>query len=132
VLVARARRCGAGCSGAGAPLYCGAACVAAHWPVHREECAEAQLILAREYRDGTAGDAEVEVEVDGVPGQTFAGTVQGLSGATGSRFSLLPPDNASGNFTKVVQRVPVRVELGADALGLVRPGMSAVVTVHVK
>jgi membrane fusion protein (multidrug efflux system) len=74
---------------------------------------------------------EVEVEVDGVPG-TFVGHVQGLSGATGARFSLLPPDNASGNFTKVVQRVPVHIELGADALGAVRPGQSANVTVHVK
>jgi membrane fusion protein (multidrug efflux system) len=75
---------------------------------------------------------EVEVEVDGVPGKTFTGKVQGLAGATGSRFSLLPPDNASGNFTKVVQRVPVHIELGSDALGVVRPGMSAVVTVHTR
>ena len=54
------------------------------------------------------------------------------SAATGSRFSLLPPDNASGNFTKVVQRVPVHVTLPADAVGKVRPGMSAVVTVHTR
>lgn len=74
---------------------------------------------------------EVEVEIDGIPGRTFPGKVEGIASATGARFSLLPPDNSSGNFTKVVQRVPVRIALPADAVGLARPGMSAVATVHV-
>jgi membrane fusion protein, multidrug efflux system len=74
-----------------------------------------------------------EIEVDAYPGVTFHGRVESLAAATGARFSLLPPDNATGNFTKVVQRVPVKIVLDepppAD-----RPlslGMSVVPTVHV-
>ena len=52
-----------------------------------------------------------EVEVDAYPGVKLHGEVESFSGATGARFSLLPPDNATGNFTKVVQRVPVRITL---------------------
>jgi membrane fusion protein (multidrug efflux system) len=51
----------------------------------------------------------VEIEVDAYPGHVFHGRVESLSAATGARFSLLPPDNATGNFTKVVQRVPVKI-----------------------
>ncbi len=54
---------------------------------------------------------KVDVEVDAYPGHTFHGRVESLAAATGARFSLLPPDNATGNFTKVVQRVPVKIEL---------------------
>jgi membrane fusion protein (multidrug efflux system) len=77
-----------------------------------------------------AGQA-VELEVDAFGGRKFHGVVESLSGGTGSRFSLLPPDNASGNFVKVVQRVPVRIrwkEAPADVV--LRAGMSVVVTVH--
>lgn len=74
----------------------------------------------------------VTVQVDAYSGCDIQGHVQSISSATGSRFSLLPPDNATGNFTKVVQRVPVRVAIdkacGADRP--LRPGMSAIV--HVK
>jgi membrane fusion protein (multidrug efflux system) len=52
---------------------------------------------------------KADVEVDAYPGRTFHGRVESLAAATGAKFSLLPPDNATGNFTKVVQRVPVRV-----------------------
>jgi membrane fusion protein (multidrug efflux system) len=52
---------------------------------------------------------KVEIEVDAYPGRTFHGRVESLAAATGAKFSLLPPDNATGNFTKVVQRVPVKV-----------------------
>ncbi|MFZ5439832.1 MAG: HlyD family secretion protein [Myxococcota bacterium] len=73
----------------------------------------------------------VEVEVDAFGGQTFDGVVESLSSGTGSRFSLLPPDNASGNFVKVVQRVPVRIRWKAAAPAVpLRAGMSVVVTVH--
>ena len=72
-----------------------------------------------------------EIEVDAYGGATAIGCVESLSAATGSKFALLPPDNATGNFTKVVQRVPVRLRvkqgLGPDRP--LRPGMS--VTVHV-
>lgn len=71
----------------------------------------------------------VRVKVDAFGGRVFNGHVDSLSAGTGSRFSLLPPDNASGNFTKVVQRVPVLVRLEAHPDVLLRPGMSAYVTV---
>lgn len=54
---------------------------------------------------------EAYVTVDAISGRTFKGTVESISPATGATFSLLPPDNATGNFTKVVQRVPVRIKL---------------------
>lgn len=68
---------------------------------------------------------------DVLPGRTFSGHVASLSPATGSRFSILPAENATGNFTKIVQRVPVRIALDGDAatLGLLRPGLSVTVTV---
>jgi membrane fusion protein (multidrug efflux system) len=78
------------------------------------------------------GDA-VDVEVDAYPGRKLEGKVESLAGGTGSRFSLLPPDNASGNFVKVVQRVPVRVAWVNPPPDLaLRPGLSADVTVRVK
>jgi membrane fusion protein, multidrug efflux system len=68
----------------------------------------------------------VEFTVDAYPGRKFSGRVESLSPATGARFSLLPPDNATGNFTKVVQRVPVKiaVEQPSDTTPPLRPGMS--------
>jgi membrane fusion protein (multidrug efflux system) len=74
---------------------------------------------------------KVEIDVDAYGGYEAEGVVQSLSPATGAKFALLPPDNATGNFTKVVQRVPVRIAITKD-LGPgrpLRPGMS--VTVHV-
>lgn len=59
-------------------------------------------------------DAEVEIKVDAIPGVTFKGKVQSLSKATGAQLSLLPQDNSAGNFVKVRQRVPVRIEFAAD------------------
>jgi membrane fusion protein, multidrug efflux system len=73
----------------------------------------------------------VEIEVDAYPGHPFHGRVDSLSGATGAKFALLPPDNATGNFVKVVQRVPVKIVLDgpADAARPLRAGMSVVATV---
>ena len=72
-----------------------------------------------------------EVEVD-TYGRTLKGTVESLSGGTGARFSLFPPDNASGNYVKIAQRVPVRIALGKVPDGMVlRVGESVVVTVRV-
>jgi len=77
-----------------------------------------------------------EVKLDAFPSQTFRGRIESLSPASGASFALLPPDNATGNFTKVVQRVPVRVTLDADSIrgyeSLITPGMSAEVTVAVQ
>lgn len=72
----------------------------------------------------------VNIETDAFPGQIFHGEIVSLSAATGSRFSLLPPDNATGNFVKIIQRVPIRIKLTDDTnttKGL-RAGMNAVVT----
>jgi membrane fusion protein (multidrug efflux system) len=77
---------------------------------------------------------KVDVEVDAFPDQKIAGIVQSFSGATGAKFSLLPPDNATGNFVKVVQRIPVKIILQADSaiINRLRPGMSVKVVVHTK
>jgi membrane fusion protein, multidrug efflux system len=73
----------------------------------------------------------VEFTVDAYPGRVFHGKVESLSPATGARFALLPPDNATGNFTKVVQRVPVRIAVdpSTDPSAPLRPGMSVQVTI---
>jgi len=74
------------------------------------------------------------VDVDALGGREFHGKVDSLAGATGARFSLLPPENATGNFVKVVQRVPVKIVLdaGQDPEHLLRPGMSVTATVYTK
>src|SRR4051794_2106340 len=73
-----------------------------------------------------------EFTVDAYPGRKFEGRVESLSPATGARFALLPPDNATGNFTKVVQRVPVRIAVDQPSGTPVplRPGMSVDVTIE--
>ena len=72
-----------------------------------------------------------EVRVDVYPGHVFSGRVLEVAPASGSQFALLPPDNATGNFTKVVQRVPVKIALDDSSLTLqLRPGLSAEVTVR--
>ncbi|RWE05440.1 MAG: HlyD family secretion protein, partial [Mesorhizobium sp.] len=74
---------------------------------------------------------KVRITVDAIDGQSFEGTVSSLAPASGAVFSLLPPENATGNFTKVVQRVPVRIDVPADVLktGKLRAGLSVVVAV---
>jgi membrane fusion protein (multidrug efflux system) len=76
----------------------------------------------------------VEFTADAYPGTVFHGRVDSLSGATGARFALLPPDNASGNFVKVTQRVPVKIVITdpADPAHVLRPGMSVDVDVLTK
>ncbi|MFL5470825.1 MAG: HlyD family secretion protein [Gemmatimonadales bacterium] len=73
-----------------------------------------------------------EFTVDAYPGRKFKGRVESVSPATGARFALLPPDNATGNFTKVVQRVPVRIAVDQPAGAPVplRPGMSVDLTIE--
>jgi membrane fusion protein (multidrug efflux system) len=68
----------------------------------------------------------VTITVDGYPGLHVTGTVDSVSPASGQEFALLPPDNATGNFTKIVQRVPVKIDVNLDAtlIGKLRPGMS--------
>jgi membrane fusion protein (multidrug efflux system) len=75
------------------------------------------------------------IVVDGVPGKTYKGTVDSLAAGTGARFSLLPPENATGNWVKVVQRLPVKIRLDSKEGGnphTLRAGMSAYVSIRVK
>ena len=78
----------------------------------------------------------VRLRVDAFPGRIFKGRVESLAPASGAQFALLPPDNATGNFTKIVQRVPVRIALDSQSTGdcedRIVPGMSAVVQVKVR
>jgi len=74
-----------------------------------------------------------DVRIDEYPGKVFHGRVIEIAPASGSQFALLPPDNASGNFTKVVQRVPVKIELDdSNVATTLRPGLSVVATVRTR
>jgi membrane fusion protein (multidrug efflux system) len=77
---------------------------------------------------------KVDITVDAYPDSPVHGSVESFAGATGAKFSLLPPDNATGNFVKVVQRVPVRIKLDSSPAfnTALRPGMSVKVIVHTK
>ena len=78
---------------------------------------------------------QADVEIDGFPGKVFHGKVESISAGTGARFSLLPPENATGNWVKVVQRVPVKILLEQKEVGNPQPlraGMSAVVTIRLR
>ena len=77
---------------------------------------------------------KAEINIDAIPGKTFTGTIESISPASGAQFALLPPDNATGNFTKVVQRVPVKVTFDSSIHGYedrILPGLSAVVKVAI-
>jgi membrane fusion protein, multidrug efflux system len=73
----------------------------------------------------------VEIDVDMFPGKTVHGRVDSLAPASGQEFALLPPDNATGNFTKVVQRIPVKIALDTSSIAL-RPGMSVIPTIQTR
>jgi membrane fusion protein (multidrug efflux system) len=73
----------------------------------------------------------VEIKIDSFDG-TLSGHVDSIAAGTGSRFSLLPPENASGNFIRVTQRVPVKIKIDDRRGHLLRPGMSAEVTIHTR
>jgi membrane fusion protein (multidrug efflux system) len=79
---------------------------------------------------------KVTIKVDAYPDYAFNGTVTSFSPATGARFSILPPDNATGNFVKTIQRLPVKISLDAtndaEKIKLLRPGMNVDVDVHIK
>ena len=83
--------------------------------------------IGRMHVNGTA-----EITADAFPGKKFKGTIVSLSPATGARFSLLPPDNSTGNFVKIVQRIPVKIKLteNAEVIALLRAGMNANVRIN--
>ena len=76
----------------------------------------------------------VEMRVDAYPGKLFKGRVESIQAGTGARFSMLPPENATGNFVKVVQRVPVKIvfDPAPDPAYRLGPGMSVVPVVQVQ
>lgn len=96
------------------------------------------LYLTANYKETQVGlmreGQPVEIEVDALPDASLRGRVDSLSPGTGAQFALLPPENATGNFTKVVQRVPVRirVEAGPEARKVLVPGMSVTATVDTR
>ena len=86
--------------------------------------------------DSIKSGQPVEIKFDAFRGRVFSGHVDSISPASGSQFTLLPPDNATGNFTKIVQRIPVKISLDAESLkgyeSQITPGLSAEVTVGIK
>jgi membrane fusion protein (multidrug efflux system) len=97
------------------------------------------MYITANFKETQMGDLrigeKVDVNVDAFSDTTINGTIESFSGATGAKFSLLPPDNATGNFVKVVQRVPVRIKLDTTDNAFVqnlRAGMSVKVVVHTK
>lgn len=94
-----------------------------------------QVYVDANFKETQVGPLKIgdraSITVDALPGQVFEGRVSGIAGGTGSVFTLLPPDNATGNFTKIVQRVPVRIALAPEATArhVLRPGMSVVVRI---
>ena len=97
-----------------------------------------QLYLEANFKETQLGlmrqGQPAEIEIDALPGMTLHGHVDSLAPGTGAQFSLLPPQNATGNFTKIVQRVPVRIAIDADPSlkKLLLPGMSVGVSVDTR
>jgi membrane fusion protein (multidrug efflux system) len=97
-----------------------------------------QVYIDANYKETQLGRLKpgqpVKITVDAVSGRTINGVIDSVAPASGSVFTLLPPDNATGNFTKVVQRVPVRIRVPASVAreNLLRPGMSVITTVNTK
>lgn len=97
-----------------------------------------QMYLVANFKETQVGQMRAgqtaTIHVDALPGETLKGTVVSLSPGTGSEFALLPPENATGNFTKIVQRVPVRIRLEAppEVLARLMPGLSVEVAVDTR
>ncbi len=97
-----------------------------------------QIYLVANYKETQTGrmvpGQKVEISIDSFPGQSIEGTVDSLAPGTGAQFALLPPENATGNFTKIVQRVPVKILLDANnpLSQRLRPGLSVTASVHIQ
>ncbi len=94
---------------------------------------EEQKWITANYKETQVADMyvgqPVEIRVDAIDGKVFKGRIMAIAGSTGSRFSLLPPDNSTGNFVKIIQRVPVKIEFADKQTGNVVPGMNVNVAV---
>jgi membrane fusion protein, multidrug efflux system len=77
---------------------------------------------------------KVDIIVDAYAKRSIEGAVESIAPASGAQFSLLPPENATGNFTKIVQRLPIRIKVPAEVAreGILRPGMSVVASVRTR
>lgn len=73
-----------------------------------------------------------DITIDAYPGQRLPGTLYEIGAATGSQFSLLPTENTSGNYTKVTQKIPIKIKVPANGSFILKPGMSAIIAVHVR
>lgn len=71
----------------------------------------------------------VDIKIDAIPGKVFKGKIDAIAASTGAKFSLLPPDNSTGNFVKIVQRIPVRISFNQEDLNQVKLGMNALVLI---
>jgi len=99
------------------------------------ELVQSGIWIQANYRETQLGKVhtgdKADVHIDALPGHEFHGHVTEVAPASGSQFALLPPDNATGNFTKIVQRIPVRIALDpGEGLDQLRPGFSAAVVIH--
>jgi len=72
------------------------------------------------------------ITIDAFGGEKYEGTVQSISPASGAEFSLLPPENATGNFTKITQRFPIKISVPPELAAKLRPGLSVVVSVDLR
>jgi membrane fusion protein (multidrug efflux system) len=94
---------------------------------------EGEKWITANYKETQVADMYVgqpaEIRVDAINGKVFKGKIIAIAGSTGSRFSLLPPDNSTGNFVKIIQRVPVKIEFVDEHAGNVIPGMNVTVAV---
>ena len=99
---------------------------------------ETELYLIANFKETQIGRMRpgqpVSIHIDALPDNDIAGTIDSLAPGTGAQFALIPPENATGNFTKIVQRVPVRIRLKLDPAlrAIVRPGLSAEVSVDIR
>ena len=93
--------------------------------------------MFKNYRETQLTNVKVgdtaEIRIDAYPGQVIHGKVVEIAPASGSQFALLPPDNATGNYTKVVQRIPVKIALDdTDLATKLRPGLSVIASVRTR
>lgn len=80
--------------------------------------------------EGIRVGQEVNLEVDAISGRIYKGKIEAISASTGAKFSLLPPDNSTGNFVKIVQRIPVKIRFISNDTDEVKPGMNVLVSVY--
>ena len=74
-------------------------------------------------------DQDVEIKIDGFENKIYYGKIEAIAGSTGSKFSLLPADNSTGNFVKITQRIPVKIKFSDKEINEIKAGMNVIVSV---